>query len=45
MYNRELKIKLLELSQTWSIISVTLPKSVTHIGKDAFPPHTQIIRK
>lgn len=44
MYNRELKTKLLELSQTWSIISVTGPRQSgkTTLCKMAFPEYEYV---
>ena len=44
MYNRELKTKLLELSQTWSIISVTGPRQSgkTTLCKMAFPGYEYV---
>ena len=44
MYNRELKTKLWELSQTWSIISVTGPRQSgkTTLCKMAFPEYEYV---
>ena len=44
MYNRELKTKRLELSQTWSIISVTGPRQSgkTTLCKMAFPEYEYV---
>ena len=44
MYNRELKTKLLELSQTWSIISITGPRQSgkTTLCKMAFPEYEYV---